>query len=288
MEKQCTKCNEVKSLASFQRLLNVELGKLVHKAECRTCCLSEKEQMIKDRKKKCNGCEEIKSYNEFYKKGTHKGRVRYSNHCKVCHKTEEKKKYQANQTMKWRTNHPEKARESDRNYRRNHPEKVRAVHKKWCEVNKDKRRESDRKRNLTDNRKDWSRNRHKERMMTDTVYAASQKVRGCILSSTTRRGYTKNCKTFKILGIDYNGFVNHIESLFIEGMTWENRSEWHIDHIVPISFAKTEEEVIKLNHYSNLRPLWAEHNIARGNDINAFIDHCEYSMRIVEEYKQAS
>jgi hypothetical protein len=30
---------------------------------------------------------------------------------------------------------------------------------------------------------------------------------------------------------------------------------WDIDHIVPVSSAKTEEDVIKLNHYTNLRPL---------------------------------
>lgn len=30
---------------------------------------------------------------------------------------------------------------------------------------------------------------------------------------------------------------------------------WGMDHIIPISYAKTEEDVIKLNHYTNLQPL---------------------------------
>jgi hypothetical protein len=47
-------------------------------------------------------------------------------------------------------------------------------------------------------------------------------------------------------------------------MTWENRGAWHIDHIVPISVATSEEEVIALNALSNLRPLWAKQNMSKG------------------------
>lgn len=46
-------------------------------------------------------------------------------------------------------------------------------------------------------------------------------------------------------------------------MTWENRGlyngelnhGWDIDHITPLSSAKSEEEVYSLSHYSNLQPL---------------------------------
>jgi len=31
---------------------------------------------------------------------------------------------------------------------------------------------------------------------------------------------------------------------------------WDIDHIIPTSSAKTEEEIIKLNHYTNLKPFF--------------------------------
>ena len=50
-------------------------------------------------------------------------------------------------------------------------------------------------------------------------------------------------------------------------MTWENQGEWHFDHIIPISSAQTEEEVIKLNHYTNFQPLWAEDNLRKSNKI---------------------
>ena len=51
-------------------------------------------------------------------------------------------------------------------------------------------------------------------------------------------------------------------------MTWENRGKyngelnygWDIDHIIPLATAKTEEDLIKLNHFSNLQPLCSKIN----------------------------
>jgi len=52
-------------------------------------------------------------------------------------------------------------------------------------------------------------------------------------------------------------------------MSWENygRNGWHVDHIIPLSSAKTEEEIYKLCHYTNLQPLWEVDNIKKGNKI---------------------
>ena len=50
-------------------------------------------------------------------------------------------------------------------------------------------------------------------------------------------------------------------------MNWENAGKWHLDHIYPVSLAKDEEELLKLNHYTNFQPLWAVDNIKKGNKI---------------------
>lgn len=59
----------------------------------------------------------------------------------------------------------------------------------------------------------------------------------------------------------------YIESKFKEGMSWENHGKWHIDHIKPLGNAKTEKELKKLFHYTNVQPLWAKENQKKGNKI---------------------
>ena len=63
-------------------------------------------------------------------------------------------------------------------------------------------------------------------------------------------------------------FKLYLESKFEDWMTWENRVlyngefnyGWDIDHIIPVSSAKTEEEILLLNHYTNLQPLCSKVN----------------------------
>jgi hypothetical protein len=81
------------------------------------------------------------------------------------------------------------------------------------------------------------------------------------------KGYTKKSKTSEYLGCTFNEFKTYIEEKFIENMSWENRMDWHLDHIYPISLAETEDELIKLNHYTNFQPLWAVDNLRKGNKI---------------------
>jgi hypothetical protein len=60
-----------------------------------------------------------------------------------------------------------------------------------------------------------------------------------------------------------------MEKQFKNEMTWENYGfyGWHIDHIIPLSSAKNEEELYKLCHYTNLQPLWAKENLSKGAKI---------------------
>jgi hypothetical protein len=73
----------------------------------------------------------------------------------------------------------------------------------------------------------------------------------------------KPSRSFELLGTDLESFKAYMESLFTEGMTWENHGEWHIDHIVPLASGKTPEEIWELCHYTNLQPLWAEDNLRK-------------------------
>jgi len=59
----------------------------------------------------------------------------------------------------------------------------------------------------------------------------------------------------------------YIEKQFTKGMSWKNHGEWHIDHIIPLSSAKTEKELYELCHYTNLQPLWKTDNLSKNNKI---------------------
>jgi hypothetical protein len=82
-------------------------------------------------------------------------------------------------------------------------------------------------------------------------------------------GSKKDRKTFDIIGCTTQFLKEHLENQFVGDMNWNNHGlfGWHIDHIIPLSSAKTEEELYKLCHYSNLQPLWAEDNLKKSNKI---------------------
>lgn len=100
----------------------------------------------------------------------------------------------------------------------------------------------------------------------------AHKVRNLIRRSVKNRGYTKRSKTHEILGCDWEFFKTHIERQFVKGMDWEKMgSEIHIDHITPIASATNEEELLALNHFTNLRPMWAKDNQSKGARITCLI-----------------
>ena len=108
---------------------------------------------------------------------------------------------------------------------------------------------------------------HNFRVKNDNMYMCKIYIKNTIRTSLKSNGYTKNSRTQKILGCSYEDFKLHFENLFLPGMSWNNRKYWHIDHIIPSDFAINEEELIKLNNYKNLRPLWENMNLEKSNRI---------------------
>ena len=106
---------------------------------------------------------------------------------------------------------------------------------------------------------------------SNPLYRLKHQMSCLIRLMIVKSGLIKVKRTHEILGCDWDFFKSHIERQFPKGMTWENRSEWHIDHITPMATASTEEEVLALNHFTNLRPMWAKDNLAKGAQITHLI-----------------
>jgi len=66
------------------------------------------------------------------------------------------------------------------------------------------------------------------------------------------------------LACDHKQLREHIGSQMGEGMTWDRYRQWEVDHIEPLSAAKSEDELFRLCHYTNLQPLWRRENRMKG------------------------
>lgn len=148
-----------------------------------------------------------------------------------------------NYNVKYYQNNIEKERKRNKEYRNSHPEYVLRC----------------RKSSIL-----WGKNKRK----TDPLFKLKNNVRSLIRGTFKRKNVKKTKKTLLILGCTMEYFRHHIELQFEKWMTWENYGKyngtycfgWDIDHKIPVSSGVTEEEIIKLNHYTNLRPLCSKIN----------------------------
>lgn len=168
---------------------------------------------------------------------------------------------------KWRTENPELARrraaEYQREIRARDPERAREATRQWARANPEKIREM-RKQTRAKSR---NKIREYERAITknNPLAALARRIRCRTAGAFRDMGYKKTSRTAEILGCSWDDLVQHIESRFSVGMSWENRRLWHIDHATPLASAKTEEELVALCHFTNLQPLWAADNHRKGD-----------------------
>lgn len=131
-------------------------------------------------------------------------------------------------------------------------------HKEWREKNIDKHREN-------------KRNYEKTRKSNDPLYKLIANFRTAIYTVLKENNLNKYGHYFEILKYSPEELITHLEGQFVEGMTWDNYGEWHVDHILPItSFDFNEvgdEEFLKCWSLSNLQPMWGDENIRKSNRI---------------------
>ena len=163
----------------------------------------------------------------------------------------------------------EQKRVRQREYYKKNKDKILKYRKEYRDKNIEKYRDLSRlyyKNNKTKENKRVAKYT-KERFKKDSFFRFKHKLRHSTWVAFKNKGYKKGSSTEKILGCSFEIVKKEIEMKFVKGMSWDNRDEWHIDHIIPLASAKTEEELIKLCHYTNLQPLWAKDNISKKDKV---------------------
>ena len=213
--------------------------------------------------KVCTKCKVEKPYDNFH---LHKSRKdgRQDN-CKECIKNysrDNSERLRA-KSIKWYKENLNKAKEKNKKWRKDNPEKTAEYSKKYRQDNFEKIADYNRKRKQENPA--YHREYEKKRRQSDPLYKMICYLRNRIGSYCRDIGANRTTRTKDMLGLDLSTFKSYMESKFQDGMTWENYGQWHVDHIKPISLARNEKEIIELNHYTNLQPLWASDNIKKSN-----------------------
>ena len=237
--KICVKCGIKKTLDNFY------FKKCVNRYETR-----------------CNVC--VKKYmKEWSKKNKIKIRenkhnyyIKNMEHIKKANKLRNKKKQKEYMKKYYQRNRDYLIKCSLKRYE-NNKEEINKKHKEYYEKNK---------KQLMQKAKVYVRNRRTK----NPIYKFKCQVRCMLNGAFYRKNFKKNHRVEQILGCDYKTFYNYLLQTFKNnyGYEWDGIEKIHIDHIYPLKYAKTEEEIIKLCHYTNLQLLKAKDNIEKRAKIN--------------------
>ena len=209
----------------------------------------------------CKKCE-AKKHKEYCK--THKDIVK-----KIYHKTyiKNKEKYHENNLKRkkemeiynkeYYNKHKEYYKEYSHKYHLEHRNDITEYNKNWREKNKEKVNNYQ--------KKDYYKRRRNPKLRLEG------NLRSMINDAFRRRGMIKSKKLEDICCCSMNELINHLiktyEENYSEIWNWNYIYDIHIDHKMPLATAKTEEDVIRLNHYTNLQLLKAQDNLKKGAKI---------------------
>jgi hypothetical protein len=162
----------------------------------------------------------------------------------------------------WRLRNKEKIAEASRLYREANKEKIAAKKRSDYNANREKFAEKGKSYRSTPEFKNSRKARD-----SSTRGRLINRCRARVSKAFSREGFQKTTNTATMIGCSWEHLKAHIEKQFVRGMSWKNRDGWHIDHIIPLASAKTNEEIVALCHFSNLQPLWKLENIAKSSKI---------------------
>lgn len=219
----------------------------------------------------CNKCEEEKELYEFY---FVKSRNIYNGICKKCLSVNYKKYYDINRVkLLPRTKNRTELNRNTESKRFKVNEMLMYVKDgeslcTKCLIIKNKFNfitDNSRKNKLSASCKKCKNEYFRNKKNDDIGFKLMCNLRSSISESVKKNKLVRAYKTMDILGVSILEFRIYIENKFVDTMSWDNYGEWHLDHIIPISYAKTIDEIYKLSYYTNFQPLWGIDNSSKGN-----------------------
>ena len=212
----------------------------------------------------CSKCGRELPLDSFYKNKSKKYGV--EGECKDCSKARVKEYYEQNKekisirTKEYQEKNKEQIKLDKKEYYEKNKEKLSLQKKEYYKTNK----EAEIKK-VTEYRK--------KRLKEDKFFAFTNRVRNLIRISISKKGYTKKSKTSEIVGCTFEQLKEHLENTWYNNYgTPYNGEPVHIDHIIPLSSAKNEEDVIKLCHYTNLQYLKTEDNMKKHDKLDYVLE----------------
>lgn len=208
----------------------------------------------------CKACQTEKDISEFQRDKQTKSGYRYE--CKLCRNKKIKlnsENVKASNRKKY-LKHKVRIRQNCNKYYLQNREQLLKYAKEYRDKNKDIEKQKSQQR-LPKRRAN-----RKKRYDSDILFKLKSNMRSRIWEAFKAKSWKKD-RTQAIIGCTFQEAKDIIEQKFTDDMSWNNYGQWHIDHKIPISSAKTKEELLALCHISNLQPLWAMDNIKKSNKI---------------------
>ncbi len=203
--------------------------------------------------KVCICCRESKSTAEFPRHSRYS--CGYDSHCKACRNTKNKTYRDSNPQLvsKSRKEHYQRNIETMRASAIVANSKRKPLKRAYDKIYRDKNAAR-----IADYKAAWNK---KDRQKPESRLKRNMRRR--IVHALN--GRKKSSRTVALIGCTFEELKSHLESQFLEGMTWDNYGDWHVDHIKPCyEFDLTDElQQRECFHFSNLRPLWATDNLSR-------------------------
>lgn len=175
-----------------------------------------------------------------------------------------RKAERALEARKYRAKYPDKVKKASKRLYDADPEKYRARRRAYYHRNREKELEAIRKYGKANRKRIIAQRRSREK--SDPVVAMVERLRRRLVKAVARWRTCKSASTLELIGCTPIQLHNHIESLFLPGMSWTNRNLWHVDHKRPLASFDLRDPAQQREafHYTNLQPLWAVDNQSKG------------------------